>query len=212
MTADVSIIDFNMGNLYSIANAVKVVGYEPEVIATPKQLAAADMVILPGVGAYRDAMAALHERGLIDALRNHVAKGRRLLGVCLGMQLLFQHSEENGGVGGLGILAGQVKRFPKVAGFKVPQIQWNRANAAADSRMFAGLADDPYFYFLHSYYVEPAEANARITRSGYCDIEYCSAIEVHNVWGAQFHPEKSGEIGLQMLKNFLDQGKVNGNR
>lgn len=212
MTADVSIIDYNMGNLYSISNAVKVLGYEPEVIATPEQLAAANMVILPGVGAYRDAMAALHERGLIDALRRHVAKGGRLLGVCLGLQLLFQHSDENGGVDGLGILAGQVKRFPKIDGFKVPQIQWNRANAAADSRMFAGLADDPYFYFLHSYYVEPAEANARITRSSYCDIEYCSAIEVHNVWGAQFHPEKSGEIGLQMLKNFLDQGKVDGNR
>lgn len=212
MTADVSIIDYDMGNLYSISNAVKVLGYEPEVIATPEQLASANMVILPGVGAYRDAMAALHERGLIDALRNHVAKGRRLLGVCLGMQLLFQHSEENGGVGGLAILAGQVKRFPKVDGFKVPQIQWNRANAAADSRMFAGLADDSHFYFLHSYYVEPAEANASITRSDYCDIEYCSAIEVNNVWGAQFHPEKSGEIGLQMLKNFLDQGEVNGNR
>jgi imidazole glycerol phosphate synthase glutamine amidotransferase subunit len=212
MTADVSIIDYNMGNLYSISNAVKVLGYEPEVIDTPEQIAAANMIILPGVGAYRDAMAALHERGLVAALGNHVAAGKRLMGVCLGMQLLFQHSEENGGVDGLGILAGQVKRFPKADGFKVPQIQWNRAHAAAGSRMFAGLAADPYFYFLHSYYIEPAETNATITRSSYCDIEYCSAIEVHNVWGAQFHPEKSGEIGLLMLKNFLDQGKVDGNR
>lgn len=212
MTADVSIIDYNMGNLYSISNAVKTLGYEPEVITTPEQLASAKMVILPGVGAYRDAMAALRERGLVEPLRRHVANGGRLLGVCLGMQLLFQHSEENGGVEGLGILAGQVKHFPKVDGFKVPQIQWNRAQAAADSRMFAGLADNPYFYFLHSYYIEPAETDASITRSGYCEIEYCSAIEVRNVWGAQFHPEKSGPIGLQMLKNFLDQGKVDGNR
>lgn len=212
MTADVSIIDYNMGNLYSISNAVKTLGYEPEVIATPEQLASAKMVILPGVGAYRDAMAALRERGLVDALRNYVASGGRLMGVCLGMQLLFEHSEENGGVDGLGILAGQVKLFPRVDGFKVPQIQWNQARAAADSRMFAGLADNPYFYFLHSYYIEPAESDAIITRSGYCNIEYCSAIEVRNVWGAQFHPEKSGPIGLQMLKNFLDQGKVDGNR
>jgi glutamine amidotransferase len=206
MSIRVSIVDYNMGNIYSIKNAVHNQGYDAELVSTPEQIMKSQLLILPGVGAYRDAMNKLHENDLDSALREYAKIGRPMLGICLGMQLLFQHSEENDGVDGLGILEGSVKRFPSVSGYSVPQIQWNQVISTPSSQMFSGISEKEYFYFLHSYFVSPSQNCNFIARTNYCDISYCSAIEVDKVWGAQFHPERSSQSGLKVINNFLTQG------
>lgn len=207
MSATISIVNYDMGNIYSIVNAVRNRGFEAKLVETPSEIAASDLLILPGVGAYRDAMAKLRGHGLDVALHEYARSGRALLGICLGMQLLFESSEENGGVEGLGILAGSVHRFPPTANYRIPQIQWNRVNPGERTKMLKNIAADERFYFLHSYFVVPKQPTAVISTTTYCGISYCSAIEVSNVWAAQFHPEKSGSAGLKMLSNFLNGGE-----
>ncbi len=212
MDVRVSIVDYDMGNIHSIKNAVHSQGCDAELVSTPKQIIESKLLILPGVGAYRDAMNKLRNNNLDSALREYVASGRPLLGICLGMQLLFQRSEENGGVDGLGLLEGCVKRFPSVEGYSIPQIQWNQVVSPSASKMLYGISKNEYFYFLHSYFVSPSQEYSLIAKTNYCGMPFCSAIEVGNVWGAQFHPEKSARPGLKMLGNFLTQGEKYVNR
>lgn len=212
MDVRVSIVDYDMGNIHSIKNAVRSQGCDAELVSTPEQILQSKLLILPGVGAYRDAMNKLRSNNLDSALREYVASGRPLLGICLGMQLLFQHSEENGGVDGLGLLEGCVKRFPSVDGYSIPQIQWNQVASPPSGKMFNGIFENEYFYFLHSYFVSPSQDYTLIARTSYCDMLFCSAIEADNVWGAQFHPEKSAGPGLRVLGNFLTQGEKYVNR
>lgn len=212
MDVRVSIVDYDMGNIHSIKNAVRSQGCDAELVSTPEQILESNLLILPGVGAYRDAMNKLRRNNLDSALREYVVSGKPLLGICLGMQLLFQNSEENGGVDGLGLLKGCVKRFPSVNGYSVPQIQWNKVTSPPSSKMFNSISEVEYFYFLHSYYVLPCQNYTLIAKATYCDLPFCSAIEADNIWGAQFHPEKSGRQGLKMLENFLIQGEKHVNR
>ncbi len=212
MDVCVSIVDYNMGNIHSIKNAVRSQGCDAELVSTPEQILESKLLILPGVGAYRDAMNKLRSNNLDSVLREYVASGRPLLGICLGMQLLFQYSEENGGVDGLGLLEGGVKRFPSIDSYSIPQIQWNQVASPPSGKMFNGISENEYFYFLHSYFVSPSQDYTLIARTSYCDMLFCSAIEAGNVWGAQFHPEKSARPGLKMLENFLTQGEKYVNR
>lgn len=212
MSRTVSIVNYDMGNIYSIANAVRALGFEARIVDTPEDILASDLLILPGVGAYRDAMTKLRSRALDTAIREYVRTGKALLGICLGMQLLFDSSEENGGEKGLGILSGSVLRFPSVAGYRIPQIQWNQVEPAHSSEMFDGVPAGEYFYFLHSYFVSSVQDSAVVGVTNYCGTTYCSAIECRNVWGAQFHPERSGPAGLRILVNFLKLGEENVDR
>jgi glutamine amidotransferase len=212
MDVRVSIVDYDMGNIHSIINAVYSQGCDAELVSTPKQISESSMLILPGVGAYRDAMNKLRSKDLDSALREYVASGKPLLGICLGMQLLFQRSEENDGVDGLGLLEGSVKRFPAVDNYSIPQIQWNHVVAPPSGKMFHGISENEYFYFLHSYFVSTSRKYSLIAKTTYCGIPFCSAIEAGNVWGAQFHPEKSARPGLKIIRNFLTQGENNVNR
>jgi glutamine amidotransferase len=208
----VSIVDYDMGNIHSIKNALRSQGSDAELVSTPEQILESKLLILPGVGAYRDAMKKLRTANLDSAIREYVSKGRPLMGICLGMQLLFQRSEENDGVDGLGLLEGYVKRFPLVDGYSIPQIQWNQVSKPSSGKMFQGISENEYFYFLHSYFVSPSHEYSLIAKTSYCDALFCSAIEAGNVWGTQFHPEKSGRLGLAILANFIIQGQKYVNR
>lgn len=183
MNIRVSIVDYDMGNIHSIKNAVHSHGCDAELVSTPAQILESNLLILPGVGAYRDAMNKLRSNNLDSALCEYVSSGRPLLGICLGMQLLFQHSEENGGVDGLGLLEGSVKRFPSVDGYSIPQIQWNQVASLPSGKMFNGISEKEYFYFLHSFFVSPSQDYTQIARTRYCDMLFCSAIEADNIWG-----------------------------
>jgi len=201
--ATVSIIDYDTGNIFSMANAVRQLGHEAQLVDTPEQIARSDYLVLPGVGAYGDAMRKLDDRRLIEPIRRYHAEGRKMLGVCLGLQLFFESSEENGGVPGLALLPGTVQRFSGPPDYKIPQIQWNRVVASPNSRVFADIDAKDFFYFVHSYFVRPADAANIAGMSQYCAIDYCSAVEVGNLWGVQFHPEKSARTGLKLLENWL---------
>jgi len=201
----VSIVDYGMGNIYSISNAVRQLGFQPNVIKRPEEVTRSDKLILPGVGAYRDAMRVLTEMHLCEALRNFVLSGRHFLGICLGMQLLLESSEENGGVSGLGFVNGEVRRFSNEEGYKIPQIQWNEVSWPKGMKMFAGIPDGSMFYFLHSFYCQSDASGLVSAQSEYAGIQYSSAFQRENIWATQFHPEKSGELGLELIRNFLLQ-------
>lgn len=218
----IGIIDYGMGNLGSVSNACKFLELDAEIITAPGQLDTCGAVILPGVGAFGDCMAHLVEHDFVDAIRNWIDSGKPFMGICLGLQALFQSSEESPGVEGLGIFEGTVKRFENnVAAFagvtarasrcneagslvhlKVPQIGWNAVSQKKpDCPMFGNIDDGAYFYFVHSFYVAPADESIVAGQTSY-GIDYCSAVWKDNVFAAQFHPEKSQAVGLQMLKNF----------
>src|SRR5712691_5785892 len=196
----IAIIDYGAGNMRSIAKALEAVGAQVQVTNDPAVVAAASAVVLPGVGSGGAAMARMRERGLDDAVRQATREGRPFLGICLGMQLLADHHEE-GEVDGLGLFAGEVRRIPN--GPKIPHMGWNQVMTQhTDIPIFADIAPDAYYYFAHSYYVEPRDQQgvAGMTEYG---TPYCSVIVTDQVWGTQFHPEKSGAVGLQLLKNFV---------
>lgn len=200
----IGIIDYGMGNLGSVSNACKFLELDAEIISAPGQLDACRAMILPGVGAFGDCMAHLVEHNFVDAIRNWVDSGKPFLGICLGLQALFQSSEESPGVEGLGIFKGTVKRFDIAPELKVPQIGWNAVEQAQPGcPMFGNIADSTYFYFVHSFYVDPANKGIVAGQTSY-GIDYCSAVWKDNVFAAQFHPEKSQASGLQMLKNFAN--------
>ena len=212
MSVVASIVQYNVGNIYSLTKAMESQGFRTRLVSSGDDILASDLVILPGVGAYLTAMKQLKECGLDTALRQYASSGKGLLGICLGMQLLFNSSEENGGVAGLGILKGAVCRFPQGSLYRVPQIQWNKVKLRGASHILNGIQNEEYFYFLHSYYVTHIEPSTVVGLTKYCDIEYCSTVQKDNIWATQFHPEKSGPAGLKLLANFMKLGEKNVDR
>ncbi|GAB5492153.1 MAG: imidazole glycerol phosphate synthase subunit HisH [Phototrophicaceae bacterium] len=198
-----AVIDYGAGNLRSVLHALKhLQADDVQLVQAPSQLEGAEKIILPGVGAFGAGMQKLHEQDLVDPLRDAIAEGIPYLGICLGMQFLFETSDEMGEHQGLGILEGKVTRFPKFDDLKVPHMGWNVLDAKKDSALLGDLPDNPYAYFVHSYYCVPDNAEDILISVDY-GINFTAAIERNNVYGVQFHPEKSQQVGLQILKNFL---------
>lgn len=195
------IIDYGMGNLRSVSKALEHLGVPNEISSDPQRIAEAERLILPGVGAFGDAMHELERRGLIEPIKQVAQTGRPLLGICLGMQLLLDSSEESPGVSGLGLIAGEVKRFQ--THLKVPHMGWNVVRQARPAPIFEGVTDGSYFYFVHSYYCAPAAGDGQVS-AGLTDYdgEFTSVLWRDNIQATQFHPEKSQAMGLRMLANF----------
>ena len=197
----IAIIDYGMGNLRSVQKALEKVGAKTLITQNPAEIKSADKVILPGVGAMRPAMEKLDSLGLIDAIKDTINSGKPFLGICLGLQLLFDESDEGGKVKGLGILPGKVIRFNDL---KVPHMGWNQINIAnPPCPLFNGIENSGYVYFCHSYYVAPADPSVTATTTRY-GRDFASSVARKNLFGVQFHPEKSQDIGLKILKNFKD--------
>lgn len=200
--ARIGMIDYGSGNLRSVSNALQMVGAEVRRINSGPLSTDLDALVLPGVGSFGDSARHLQERDLFEPIRNWLADGRKFLGICLGYQLLFQASEESPGVEGLGFFEGNVRRF-KTAGIKVPQIGWNRLKwTKAAHEHFPDLPKDPFVYFVHSYYPAPQEGSIVAATTSYGE-EFAAAVITDNVLATQFHPEKSQENGLAILRQFV---------
>lgn len=202
----IAIIDYGVGNLRSVAKAFEYIGQSVTVTSDPQEVSQADKVVLPGVGAFGKAMANLVQRGMVPVVREVIDSGRPFLGICLGLQLLFEESAETFGdrentYPGLGILPGKVLRLSAESGLKIPQIGWNQIRQNKDCPLFKGVADGSYVYFVHSYYVKPSDNSVVACTTDY-GIEYCSGVARGNLFAVQFHPEKSSAVGLQILRNF----------
>jgi len=197
----VAIIDYDAGNIKSVEKALRFLGQEAVVTRDRERIRKADKVILPGVGAFGDAMEKLSQYGLTEVIKETVDKGTPFLGICLGLQLLFDRSDEAPGVEGLGILKGEILRIPEREGLKIPHMGWNSLGFPREGRLFGGLEPNPYVYFVHSYYLKAAEEEIVTAKTEY-GVEIHASVEKGNVYACQFHPEKSGETGLQILKNF----------
>lgn len=195
----IAIIDYGAGNLFGVSNALKQFHKEVAITSDKEMIRAADHVILPGVGSFKDAMDSIKASGLIETVYEVIDKKTPFLGICVGLQMCFEHSEE-GDATGLGIFPGKIKKFPVERCKKVPQIGWNRVKTK-DSPLFLDLPDD-YFYFVHSYYLEAKNRDEVIATSEY-GIPFDCAYQRENVFLTQFHPEKSGKTGLKLLENFL---------
>ncbi|QEL15844.1 imidazole glycerol phosphate synthase subunit HisH [Limnoglobus roseus] len=204
MTRNLVIVDYGMANLRSVQKAFESFGHAAEITSDANRIAEAGKVVLPGVGAFRDAIARLRETGLADAIVAHAKAGRPFLGICLGMQLLFTRSHEDGVHAGLDLFPGDVVSFPTVPGLKVPHMGWNNlALTRPDCPLFRDLPPHPSVYFVHGYYPQPADANLTAATADYPD-PFTAVVWRDNVMATQFHPEKSQAIGLKMLKNFAE--------
>ncbi|HEY1600249.1 MAG TPA: imidazole glycerol phosphate synthase subunit HisH [Pirellulales bacterium] len=197
----IAIIDYGMGNLRSVQKGFEKVGHAATITSDPEQILSADRVILPGVGAFEDAMHELRARGLVEPVRQAAASGRPFLGICLGLQLLFDVSYEGGRHEGLGILAGEVVLFTPPAGYKVPHMGWNQLAVRRPTPILEGLSDSPYMYFVHSYYAVPQDRTVVAAEANYPE-PFAAVVWRDNVFATQFHPEKSQHEGLQILRNF----------
>ncbi|MBO4395281.1 MAG: imidazole glycerol phosphate synthase subunit HisH [Eubacterium sp.] len=198
-----AIVDYDAGNVRSVEKAIVHLGGEAILTRDLAEIRKADHVIVPGVGAFGDAMERLHRYGLVEPLREVAAAGTPIMGICLGLQLFFEKSEEaDPDVSGLSLLPGELKRFPETEGYKIPQIGWNRLKIREGSRLFAGVPEGAFVYFVHSYYLKAANESDVAATAEYM-IPFDAAVERDNVFATQFHPEKSGEIGLRILNNFL---------
>lgn len=198
----IGIIDYGMGNLGSVSNAFRFLNLDAQIITRKEEMVQCRAILLPGVGAFGDCMRHLVEHDFVEAIRNWVASGKPMMGICLGLQALFNSSEETPGVDGLGILPGSVKRFDLPRELKVPQIGWNRVDEVLPNcPMFEGIESGSFFYLVHSFYVCPEEASVVAGKTEY-GIEYCSCVWKDNLFATQFHPEKSQSVGLRMLQNF----------
>lgn len=199
----VALLDYGMGNLHSAAKALEHVGATVDVTNDPKLIAKADKIVFPGVGAMRDCIKGMQEAGIDEVVRQAVFN-KPVFAICVGMQALMQSSEENGGATALGIFEGQVKHFPKIEGLKVPHMGWNQVHQQQpDHPLWHNIAQDSRFYFVHSYYVEPAESDLIAASCDY-GLNFCTALQKENLFATQFHPEKSHTVGLQLLKNFVE--------
>ena len=208
MSAAVTVVDYGRGNLFSLARALEHIGAAANVTADPGAVVAAERLILPGVGAFGDGMVNLRARGLVEPLKRYAATGRPLLGICLGMQLLLEESDEFGRHEGLGLVPGRVTRFADSSDrrWKVPRIGWSRLARGTSGWSGSALASMPegeQMYFVHSYFASPAKPEHRLALTPYAGIEFCSALKAGPIQGFQFHPEKSGEKGLCLLKEWL---------
>jgi imidazole glycerol-phosphate synthase subunit HisH len=200
---DVILIDAGTGNLRSVQKALESVGANVERTEDPKKVSTGKRIILPGVGAFGDFMSGLRQRGLEDAVRDIVKRNIPLLGICVGMQAFFEIGEEMGEHKGLGLLEGKVARFAESLSVKIPHTGWNQVEVQNDSSLFNGIGSGAYVYFNHSYYCQPKNSSDVIARTNY-GLSYSCAVRRENVFGVQFHPEKSQAVGLQILKNFLE--------
>ena len=197
-----AMIDYDAGNIRSVEKALQYLGEDVTVTRDRHEILQADRVILPGVGAFGDAMAKLRLFGLEEVIQEVIAAGTPFLGICLGLQLLFETSEESEGVRGLGVLPGRIVRIPEAKGVKVPHIGWNSLHFPRESRLFSGIAEDAFVYFVHSYYLQAREEET-VTATTEYGVDIHAAVEKGNVFACQFHPEKSSGVGLAILKNFI---------
>lgn len=203
----VTVIDYGLGNLHSVEKALRHVGAEVEVSDRPQQISQAELLVLPGVGAFSDGMNELRSRELVEPIHQFVASGRPLLGICLGMQLLLGHSEEFGDHAGLGLIPGRVTQLHAQPGWKIPHVGWNRLVEPAPGRWRGTLLEDftssDMVYFVHSFVAEPAQPVDRLAVTPFGELFATAAVQHQNLTGFQFHPEKSGQAGLAMLKKFV---------
>lgn len=201
----ITIIDYNAGNLKSVEKALNYLEQECMVTRNFREIEKADKIILPGVGAFGDAMSQLKKYELDKVIREVTQERIPFLGICLGLQLLFEGSDESQGVEGLHILDGSIRRIPDQPGLKIPHIGWNSLNLQNDGRLFAGLEEHPYVYFVHSYYLQAKDEQIVKATTEYSTVIHAS-VEKDNIFACQFHPEKSGDVGLAILKNFAQLG------
>ncbi|MGN0402649.1 MAG: imidazole glycerol phosphate synthase subunit HisH [Acetatifactor sp.] len=198
----IAIIDYDAGNIKSVEKALQYLGEEVMVTRDEAVIMKADGVILPGVGAFGDAMNKLNKYGLTEVIHRYVETGRAFLGICLGLQLLFEESEESPGVKGLHLLDGKIVKIPAENGLKVPHIGWNDLSFPQEGRLFRGIREHSYVYFVHSYYLRAKEERI-VTATTEYGVKIHASVEKGNVFACQFHPEKSSEVGMQILKNFI---------
>lgn len=202
----IAIIDYDAGNIKSVEKAFMALSAEAVVTRDAETILQADKVVLPGVGSFGDAMEKLHRYGLVSVIRQVIERGTPFLGICLGLQLLFESSEESPGVSGLGILKGKVLRIPERDDLKVPHIGWNSLRFSNNGRLFFGIPEESYVYFVHSYYLEAKEPEIVTAVSEY-GVQIHASVESGNVFACQFHPEKSSDTGLSILRNFVSLGR-----
>ena len=202
----IAIIDYDAGNIKSVEKALNYLGEEAIITRDHDEIVNSDKVILPGVGAFADAMEKIRHYGLEETILEVVEKNIPFLGICLGLQLMFESSDEGPGVKGLGLLPGKILRIPKSGDLKIPHMGWNNIKVKEDSRLFKGLPENPYVYFVHSYYLQAQEPEIVKAVTGY-GTEIHASVEKDNVFACQFHPEKSGKYGLEILKNFAELGR-----
>lgn len=197
----IAIIDYGAGNLQSVKKAFDFIGAESVITDNPEVINACDRILLPGVGSFGDAMDSMHKSGLIETVKQNALSGKPFLGICLGLQLLFEESEESPGVKGLGIFKGKIKKFSSDMGLKIPHIGWNSLEIKQNDTLFKNIPENSYVYFVHSYYLHAEDENDIATVTNY-GIDFHSAVGKNNIFATQFHPEKSGDVGLQILRNF----------
>ncbi len=197
----IAIIDYGAGNLQSVKKALDFIGAENIITDDPQVIMSADKVLLPGVGSFGDAMNSMREKNLVETVKQYALSGKPFLGICLGLQLLFEESEESPGVKGLGIFKGKIKKFSSDMGLKIPHIGWNSLEIKQKDGIFKNIPENSYVYFVHSYYLHAEDENDIATVTNY-GIDFHSAVGKNNIFATQFHPEKSGDVGLQILRNF----------
>ena len=202
----IAIIDYDAGNIKSVEKAIQFLGEDVCITRDPEVILNAEKVILPGVGAFGDAMEKLHQYNLVDVIHKVVEKKTPFLGICLGLQLLFEKSDESKGVQGLGILKGEICRIPDGDGLKIPHIGWNSLTYPNAGRLYEGIPENSYVYFVHSYYLK-AEDDGIVKAATEYGTYIHASVEQDNVFACQFHPEKSSEVGLQILRNFVKIGR-----
>lgn len=200
----IAIIDYGVGNLRSVEKALQFVGGEAKITSDRAEIFNANGVVLPGVGAFEEAMDKMRESELLEVVKSVIEDDRPFLGICLGMQMLFDYSEEgNECAKGLGVFRGSIKRFPQDMGLKIPHMGWNTIKLDEKNRLFKGINNNEYFYFVHSYYLHSSDRELVAARAEY-GLKFDVAISKGNLFATQFHPEKSGEAGLKLLRNFID--------
>jgi glutamine amidotransferase len=197
----ITIIDYGMGNLRSVQKACEKLGFETRISADAEEIATAEKLILPGVGAFRDAISHLHEQGFVEPIKRHIESNKPFLGICLGLQLLFDRSYEDGEYEGLGIIPGEVVRFPAQPGLKVPHMGWNKLDLKQETPLLNEIPTEAHFYFVHSYFVVPEDPSVIVATSEHGE-EFCAVIRRGQLFATQFHPEKSQRVGLKLLDNF----------